>query len=471
MKHILYMVLLTIFVTHKAVAGETTVIHAGWLLAVPGASPVERQSIIIENDRILQITDGFISRSELSDSAVPVRFVDLSQAFVLPGLIDSHVHLASAPEAGSMRKALSQTEADLTLTASYHAQLTLQAGFTTVVDLGSIGTPGHENAIFGVRDAVASGKLAGPRVLAAGSPIAATSLTRAAVYRDEINATIDTRSVCDGPDDCRRAVRHQVKRGSDIIVFFNTGSLLSINPVTQAMTDDEMRAIVETAHSLGRKVIADGHHAAGIAAAVRAGADVIDSAHLYDDDTFALLGDDVFLQSHIYGVVMAVGDTPDTLRDGLWGWLPDPILKRLYAIRQNPFAVIKAYEYGIRNLAYASDAGVYMWGDNAGDFAEFVKRGMSQSEAIQTATVNAARMLGLEKELGSIEPGKRADIIATAGNPLADISELMHIHFVMRDGVIYRLNNNGVTALTADTENFRHDFSFNRRNYYEMASR
>ena len=471
MKHILYMVLLTLFVSPSAVAGEITLIHAGWLLAVPGASPVERQSIVIENDRIIQIADGFISGSELSDNALPVRFVDLSQAFVLPGLIDSHVHLASAPEAGSMRKVLSQTEADLTLTASYHAQLTLQAGFTTVVDLGSIGTPGHENAIFGIRDAVAGGKLAGPRVLAAGTPIAATGLERAAVYRDEINAKIDIRSVCDGPADCRRAVRHQVKRGSDIIVFFNTGSLLAINPVTQAMTDEEMRAIVETAHSLGRKVIADGHHARGIAAAVRAGADIIDSAHLYDDGTFALLGDDVFLQSHIYGVVMAVGDTPDTLRDGLWGWLPDPILKRLYAIRQNPFAIIKAYEFGIRNLAYASDAGVYTWGDNAGDFAEFVKRGMSQSDAIQTATVNAARMLGMENDLGSIEPGKKADIIATASSPLADISELMRIHFVMRDGMVYRLNNNGVTPLTADTENFRHDFPLNRRNYYEMASR
>ncbi len=138
MKHIHYIVLLTLlFVAHTAVAGGITVIHAGWLLAVPGTSPVERQSIIIENDRISRVANGFISRSELGDKGLSARIVDLSQAFVLPGLIDSHVHLASAPEAHSMGNILSQTEADLTLNASYHAQLTLQAGFTTVVDLGS----------------------------------------------------------------------------------------------------------------------------------------------------------------------------------------------------------------------------------------------------------------------------------------------------------------------------------------------
>jgi len=449
LKNFLCMILAAFCVVQEVGAAEITVIHAGWLLAVPGTTPVERQSIIIEGDRITQVSDGFVSRSELDGDGSSARIVDLSQAFVLPGLIDAHVHLVSAPGRDSIGRAVLQTEADLALTASQHAQITLQAVFTTVVDLGSVGTPGHENAIFAVRDAVRKGRLAGPRVLAAGTPIAATGMARAASYRDEIMKTIDMRSVCNGPDDCRRAVRHQVKRGSDIIVFFNTGSLLSSNPVARTMTDEEMQAIVETAHSLGRKVIADGHHAPGIAAAVRAGADIIDSAHLYDDDTFALLGDDVFFQSHIYGFVTAVGDTPETLHDGLWGWLPDSILERFQAIRLRPFAMIKAYEYGIRNLAYASDAGVYTWGKNAGDFVEFVRRGMSQGDAILTATLNAARMLGLEDQLGSIEPGKKADIIATAGSPLDDISALMRIHFVMRDGVIYRRNGGSAAVVKA----------------------
>ena len=440
MKRLFPLLLMTSFAAQSLCAGEITIVHAGLLLAIPGEPPVERQSIVVEDGRISRVTSGFIAPSQIDDGKTPVRIVDLSHAFVLPGLIDSHVHLASAPRRGESGRGVLKTESDLALAASRNARITLQAGFTTVVDLGSVGTPGHENAIFAVRDAIRNGELAGPRVIAAGTPIAATGLERAAPYRDEVMSTIDMRSVCDGPADCRRAVRHQVKRGSDIIVFFNTGSLLATNPVAQTMTEEEMRAIVETAHALGRKVIADGHHAAGIAAAIRAGADVIDSAHLYDDETFSLIGDDVFLQSHIYGFVKAVGDTPETLHDGLWGWLPQPILMRFQEIRLRPFAMMKAYEYGIRNLSYASDAGVYNWGENAGDFVEFVKRGMSESDAIRTATVNAARMLGFENDLGKIEAGCKADIIATAANPLDDITELMRVRFVMRDGVVYKLD-------------------------------
>ena len=434
-KIILYfLVLAPILLGQAANASNVTIVHAGWLLAKPGEAPVERQSIVIENGRISDVSEGFIDGGN-------AHIVDLSDAFVLPGLIDSHVHLASAPSPGEIGGAMSRSEADYALTAAYHAQIALQAGFTTVVDLGSVGDPGHESAIFGVRDAVRAGKLDGPRVLAAGTPIAATGLSRSPAYRIEVATTIDMRSVCNGADDCRRAVRHQVKRGSDIIAFFNTGSLLSQNPVAQAMSDEEMRAIVETAHALGRKVIADGHHAAGIAAALRSGADIIDSAHLYDDKTFELFGADQFLQSHIYGVVQAVGETPESLHDGLWGWLPGSILLRLQEIRMRPFAMMMAYESGITNLAYASDAGVYHWGDNAGDFVEFVNRGMPAMDAIRTATVSAARMLGLQEQLGSIEPGKKADIIATARNPLDDISALMDVRFVMRDGNIYRHDN------------------------------
>jgi imidazolonepropionase-like amidohydrolase len=426
-------ILIALLVAQGPVAAEITVIHAGWLLAVPGEEPARRQSITVEDGRIVRVADGFVGPGDVGENG-PAHLVDLSRAFVLPGLIDSHVHLASS--VGASDAAVMKSEADLALAASHHAALTLQAGFTTVVDLGAVGIPGHENAIFAVRDAVRDGRLAGPRILAAGTPIAATGLGRGPAYRDEV--TIDTGAACDGADDCRRAVRHQVKRGSDIIVFFNTGSLLEADPVVQTMTVPEMRAIVDTAHSLGRKVIADGHHAAGIAAADRAGVDIVDSLHLYDDLTFTSLSKDVFVQSHIYGVVQAVGATSETLHDGLWGWLPESLLLRFQKIRQRPFAVAEAYRAGIRNIAYASDAGVYTWGENAADLEEYVARGVPEAEAIRFATLNPARMLGLDKELGSIEAGKKADIIATTGNPLTDISSLRDVCFVMRDGAIYR---------------------------------
>jgi len=418
----------------SAQAAGNAIIHAGRLLATAGEPPLDRQSIVISDGRIERIVPGFLSPS---GEAADVDVIDLSAYFVMPGLIDAHVHLAFSPEPGS-HDGYSRTEADLALAASRHALVTLQSGFTTVVDLGTAGSPGHDNAIYALRDAVARGELAGPRILAAGTPIAASGLDRAGYSPVLAAANDEAPSVCNGADDCRRAVRYQVKRGADIIVFFNTGSLLAEHPVEQTMTVDEMRAIVETAHALGRKVIADGHHAKGIAAALAAGADIIDSAQLYDEDVFSLFGKRAFLQSHIHGVVQAVGGTPETLHDGSWGWLPDALLLRFQQIRLRKFAMVAAWDHGLRNLAYASDAGVYRWGDNAADLVEFVQRGIPAADALRFATANAARMLGLDRDLGSVEAGKIADLIATEGDPLADIEAMRRVVFVMRDGVVFR---------------------------------
>ena len=412
-------------------AGQLTIIHAGQLLAIPGQRVQQEQSIVVRNGEIENIVPGFVTSADAD-------ILDLTDRFVLPGLMDLHVHITMEPRPKEHLRVVTETDADLALTAAHHAKITLEAGFTTIVDLGRPGTPGHEAAAFALRDAINEGKVPGPRILATGSPLSSTSQSRRPRYRDEVEQVVAALAVCDGADACRSAVRDQVRKGADIISFYSSGSLLFPKPIGQAMTDEEMRAIVETAHSLGRKVIADGHHAPGIAAAILAGVDSVDSIHMATDETLEQIRiSDRYMQSHIYAIVAAVGDTRDTVHDGIVWWHPTSVLERLFDIKMRPFAVARAYRAGIRKIALATDAGNFPHGDNARDIVEYVKRGIPEMFAIQAATVNAAEMLGLMDSVGTLEVGKRADIIATQGSPLQDISELTRVRFVMRDGVVY----------------------------------
>jgi imidazolonepropionase-like amidohydrolase len=423
----------------NAVAGEQlTIIHAGQLLAVPGQQVLDEQSILISDGKIVGVVPGYLETTEVDASYTQVSVLDLADQFVMPGLIDLHVHITMEPRPGEHLRVVTESAADLALTGAQHAKLTLEAGFTTIVDLGRPGTPGHETAVFALRDAIAAGKVPGPGILATGSPLSSTSQSRRPLFRDEVEQVVGALAVCDGADACRRAVREQIRKGADIISFYSSGSLLFPEPVGQAMTDGEMRAIVETAHSLGRKVIADGHHAPGIAAAIRAGVDSVDSIHMATDKTLQLILDSgTYMQSHIYAVVAAVGDTRETVHDGVVWWHPTSVLERLFDIKMRPFAVARAYQAGIRQIALATDAGNFPHGDNARDVVEYVKRGIPEMFALKAATVNAAEMLGLLDTIGTIEPGKQADIIATGNSPLDDISEVTRVRFVMRDGKVY----------------------------------
>lgn len=419
-------------------AEQLTIIHAGTLLAIPGQAPLNEQSILVSNGDILEIVPGYVAAGDRDTVADEITVLNLRDSFVLPGLLDLHVHITMEPRPGEHSRVVTESDADLALTGAHHAKITLEAGFTTIVDLGRPGTPGHETAAFALRDAINEGKVPGPRILVTGSPLSATSQSRRPGYREEVERVVGAVAVCDGPDACMRAVREQVRKGADLISFYSSGSLLFPRPVGQAMTDAEMSAIVETAHQLGRKVIADGHHAPGIAAAIRAGVDSVDSLHFATDDTFQLIRtSETYMQSHIYAVVAAIGDSRETVHDGIVWWHPTSVLERLYEIKIRPFAVERAYAEGIRNIALATDAGNFPHGDNARDLVEYVKRGIPASFAIQAATVNAAAMLGLAESIGTIEAGQQADIIATDASPLTDISELTRVRFVMRDGVVY----------------------------------
>ena len=411
-----------------------TIIHAGVLLAVPGDAPLPEQSIFVRNGRIVELRSGFAT----VDGA---QVINLRQAFVLPGLIDLHVHLTSAPDPGGELDDVTENSADLALVAAVHAERLLAAGFTTVLDLGT-GRRAHEEAVFALRDAIAGGRLPGPRILAVGTPLSIPGQSRTARFSDEVEAVVGPDNVCSGVDQCRHVVRAQIMRGADVINFYNSGSLLSVPSPAMTFTEEEMRAIVSTAHALGRPVVADGGNtrgdASGINAALRAGVDSIDTVTYPDKETWQLLKKtDAYFVPHLYAIEAAVGDTPETLEQGTMGWLPKPILEFLYRLKQESPAAIAAHKAGVR-FAFGSDPGVFPHGDNAREFAELVRIGMTPQEAITTATVSAADMLGRSAELGTIEPGKQADLIATSGSPLEDVRELEQVRWVMKNGSVYR---------------------------------
>lgn len=416
---------------------DRLLIHAGTVLADPTSLPLESVTLVTKDGILISIEDGFVDASDMGWNGDEVQVLDLSSAFVLPGLIDLHVHLTSPAESGGDLRVVTQSPADLVLTAVVLGQRNLAAGFTTVVDLGT-GRRDHELAIYALREAVEEGRIAGPRIIAVGSALSPTGASRTGRYRSDIEAAIPPQGVCDGADDCRRVVREQIARGADVINVYNSGSLNDEVIAKQTFTDAEFEAIVDSAHALGRLVIADGHTAAGINAALRAGADIVDTAPWPDEESWRLLRETgAAFEPHLYAFDQAVGDAPDTLDAGTMHWIPSPIMRRLYDIKSKPFSAQRAHREGI-TIVFGSDTGVVPHGKNAGEFAELVKIGLTPAEAIATATSVAARVLSLDNLIGSLEPGKAADLIATAESPLEDIRELERVLFVMKGGVVFR---------------------------------
>ncbi|MFC1797241.1 amidohydrolase family protein [Pseudomonadota bacterium] len=412
-------------------------IHAGELLTDPALEPLQNVTLVVEHSRIRSVESGFLEPTDVGWNDEAVTVLDLSSAFVMPGLIDLHVHLTSPAEPGGDLRVVTLGPADLALMALELGHKNLAAGFTTVLDLGT-GRRDHEQAIYALRNAISGGRVQGPRIISAGSPISPTGASRTGSYRSNVSAAIPPQGVCDGADDCRRVVREQIARGADIINVYNSGSLNDDFIAPQTFTDEEFSAIVETAHILGRIVVADGHTAKGINAALRAGADIVDTAPWPDEESWRLMKETgAVFEPHLYAFENAVGDAPESLGEGTMHWIPSPIMRRLYEIKSKPYSAERAYREGIP-IVFGSDTGVIPHGDNAGEFAELVRIGLSPAESIATATTNAAKVLKLDQQIGTLEAGKVADIIATHASPLEDVSELERVKFVMRKGVVFR---------------------------------
>jgi imidazolonepropionase-like amidohydrolase len=412
------------FQSAGAIAGPAYLIHAGTLLAVPGEAPKARQSIVVRDGRIAEVRDGFIDPRDIGD----VEVVNLADRFVLPGLIDAHVHLLVEQGPEYKLNLVAKSDADRAFDGALFARRTLEAGFTTVRDVASTG-----QATFALRDAIAAGHVPGPRMLAAGNALWATG--HLSGFRPDVLALFDTTTDCDGADDCRRAVRAQVGRGADVIKLHATGAVLNEvdSWLEQQLTDEELQAIMETAHALGRRTAAHAHGVKGINAALRAGVDSIEHGSFLDDSSIAL-----FKTHGAYLVPTLMATEALTARSAANASLSPIEREKAAAVgRAMQDAAARAREAGVK-IAFGSDSGVTPHGDNAREFELLVAAGMTPMEAIRAATVSCADLLGLADQIGTLEPGKAADLIATAGNPLEDVGALRDVGFVMRAGVIYK---------------------------------
>ncbi len=399
-------------------------IHAGTLLAVPGRKPQSRMTIVVKNDRIERVEPGFLAAEAAGAPAgASIEVIDLADRFVLPGLMDAHVHLRQEPSFSRRRTERGDRDppsaAELAMNTVIYARRNLAAGFTTVRDVGS-----DDQSVFAVRNAINQGRMIGPRILVSGSALAATGGHGDSIPIPQTgDAAARLRDgTCDGPAECREAVRYQFKLGADLIKVTSTGGFGSNTPLEPQLFPDEIEAIVATAHLLGLKATAHAYSAAAVKDAVRAGVDSIEHGFLLDDEAIRLMKDrGVWLVP-----TLSASYPPPIFR------IPNP---ESVALRNEYRAFERAHAAGVR-IGFGTDAGTFTHGTNAKEFLLMVKFGMSPMDAIHAATVSDAELFGLADDVGTLEPGKLADLIAVTSSPLEDIAALLDIDFVMKSGAV-----------------------------------
>ena len=417
--------LLLLVATSKVEAD--TLIHAGRVIDGVSDAVLANQTVVVNDGKITAIEPGFKAGGK-SD-----RVIDLKRGTLMPGWFDMHVHLTSEYSRASEIDGYKKNEGDVALDGVVYAQRTLLAGFTTVRDLGD-----RYRASIALRNAINAGKVPGPRIIAAGKSIASTGghADPTNGWARKFNADPGPdEGVINSPDDARKAVRQRYKDGSDTIKITATGGVLSIakNSQNPQMTEEEIRAVVETAHDYGFKVAAHAHGAEGIKRAVRGGVDTIEHGTFMDDEGMQLMKE----RGAYYVPTISAGRWVfDQAQDPNFF----PTLVRPKALEVGPqiqrtFA--KAYKAGVPIL-FGTDTGVSKHGDNAREFRLMVEAGMPAMEAIRVATSLPAKFLDLDDKVGSIAVGKLAELVGVPGDPLADMAVMERVNFVMKDNVVHK---------------------------------
>lgn len=414
--------LLAASVLGGAAQAQDVVIHAGRLIDGVSAKPSEQVSILITKDRITGVAAGFVTPAG-------AKVIDLSKATVLPGLIDAHTHVTSLSRTGNgIAKAVTNSPLDTVLAATVNAGKILQSGVTTVRDLGALyGTD------IALKKAIEAGSVAGPRMWVAGEAIGPTGGHNdwSHGYAEDVSRRDWGAGLADGPDAVIKLARTEHKLGATVIKIMPSGGVVSQgdDPKAQLMSDAEIKAAVDTAHAMGMKIAAHGHGKAAIDAAVRLGADSIEHGTYADAESWKAM------KAHgTYFIATLL--TTEKLRDAALNrpeTLNPSTVAKVLAMGSSLTKLTNAHAAGVK-IAFGSDTGQ---GENLKEAALMVKAGMSPAEVIVAATASAADLIG-SKDIGAVETGRYADIVAVAGDPLTDITELERIRFVMKGGKIYK---------------------------------
>ncbi len=422
MKHIA--TFLAIFLAVPAFA-QQTYIQCGRLIDGKSNSVQTEMTIIVESNKIIDIRKGYQS------GAANDKLINMRNQTVMPGFIDSHVHLSGETSKNKYMENFTLNDDDNALKAVKYSERTLMAGFTTVRDLGGI-------VAISLRNAINQGDIKGPRILAAGKSIATTGghadpsngYSRALIGDPEAKD-----GVINSPEEARKAVRQRYKEGSDVIKITATGGVLSNakDGAGAQFTEEEIKAVVSTAKDYGYRVAAHAHGAEGMKRAIRAGVSSIEHGTFMDDEVIALMKEK---GTYYVPTITAGKSVADSAK--IPGYYPPLVVPKAIATGpkiQSTFA--KAYKEGVK-IAFGTDAGVFAHGKNYKEFEYMVEAGMPAMEAIKSATMNAADLLGISDRTGSIEKGKSADIIAVNGDPIKDIKVLSAMSFVMKEGVVFK---------------------------------